>query len=138
MFYNELVKFRTEQNLTGAQFAKKLGVSPTMVYKAEHGNLLAYWRYTRKINAVFGTSFPDVSVCKECGCEFEGCERFCSECAEKKKQKAKKQSMSLRSAAKNAEKSSVSYGSYVAGISNTKERSTNPPEFLALGRTITI
>lgn len=139
MFFSELEKFRVNQNSTAVEFAKKLDISPTMVYKAEHGILLSYWRYTRKINAVFGASFPDMSICKDCGCEFEGCEKLCPSCAEKKKAKAKKQVPSLRKAAKSAESLNISYGAFSAGISvNKTERTTKPPEFLCLGRTITI
>ena len=142
MFGEKLKQFREEKGMTTIEFGRKLGVSATAVCRNERcEGVLSHWRYTRKINAVFGTNFPDISYCKDCGCEIEGCGRLCLSCMENKKQasKKKRRKVSLLSAAKSADEANLHYGDFSAGISVRENRRTNKaPEYLNLGRTITI
>lgn len=73
MMSDKLRKFRESLGLTAAELGQKTGLTAAGVLRNEQpGVVRSYWRYTRRLNSVFGTSFPDMSVCKVCGCEFEG------------------------------------------------------------------
>lgn len=141
MFCDELRLFRQKQGMTIPEFAKKLGVSGTLV--SRHENLYkvySHWNYTEKINKVFGTDFPDVSYCRTCGCEIFGRDKLCKSCRKKKEPKAmpKKQNESLKRTAQNADKLNLSYGAFVAGVREKEKARDVTPGFLCLGKTITI
>lgn len=140
MMSSKLRKFREEKGMVAAELGKMIGMSAAGVLRNEQqGAVQSYWRYTRRINAAFGTNFPDMSVCKVCGCEFEGRTRKCPECTKESKKPIKKEVVSLHQAAKEAQKRNSSYGEFSAGITKIKpERNIDAPAFLNLGRTITI
>ena len=143
MFCDELRRFRQEKGMTAVEFGKKLGLSPAGVTRNEiPGKTGSFWRYTRKLNKVFGTSFPDVSCCRVCGCDILGTGGICKACEEEKKTervRKRQRKLSLLAAAKTAENSNLSYGEFMAGVSpRERVRSTEAPEYLELGRTIKI
>lgn len=143
MFCKELREFRRSLGLSAAEMAKKVGISAAGVSRYENGGKTwAYWRYTEKLNKVFGTNFPDVLRCKVCGDDVFGRNGICKACADGKSAKKTKKTGSFESlctVAKKAEEAGLSYGKYVMGLPpREKMRKAETPNWLELGKTIKI
>ena len=154
MFGEVLKDFRISKNLNQVAFAKKLGISKSVVSVHENGKISSYVSYTEKINKIFGAQLPLCIICRDCKKEVfisDGVDvntGLCAECEEKRKMRPKRRTKrALLYAALDAEKEGLSYGKYVAGEGKKRKDADNTlavnaeplvPTFLELGKTIKI